>query len=228
MKRLNYAFALLIIGFFGMSACNDDDVTQPVVDFKFNTATTTASIPTSRVAANSLTFTSGYITLREIQFEAETSAADSIEVNIEQLVKIDFATGETNPDLSSLTFPIGTYSGIEVELELSDDNDIPAVVIEGTFVDRNNASHPIRFEFNSGETFEVEKEGSIKFGEGQQVLAEVSFDPNVWFLGVTSEQLEAAKKTAEGVIIISETINPSIFNIVADGLDLATEVEIKL
>lgn len=228
MKKLNYAFALLIIGLLGLSACNEDEVTQPVVNFKFNTVNTTSSIPSGRVAANSLTFSSGFITLREIQFEAETDEADSIEVNIEQVVVIDFATGETNPDLSGLTFPVGTYTEIEVELELNDDNNNPSVVIEGTFVDRNDNSHPIRFEFNSGETFEVEKEGRITFAEGAQVLAEITFDPGMWFSGVTSEDLELATKNSEGIIVISESSNTSIFNIVADGLDLATEVEIKM
>jgi hypothetical protein len=227
-NQLNYAFALLITGLLGLSACSEDEVSQSVVQIKFNTVNSASSIPSGRVAANSLTFTSGYIKLREIQFEAETDEADSIEVNIEQIVVIDFATGQTTPDLSGLTFPVGTYAEVEVELELQDENNVPSIVIEGTFIDRNDNSHPIRFEYNSGETFEVEKEGRITFAEGASVLAEVTFDPGVWFLDVSSARLEAATKDSEGVIVISSTSNPDIFETAADGLDLASEVEIKL
>ena len=58
-------------------------------------------------------------------------------------------------------------------------------------------------------------------------MAQVTFDPNAWFLEVESEQLASATKNAEGVIVISETQNTNIFDVVADGLDLATEVEIS-
>lgn len=210
------------------SACSEDaETTQPTVQMQFNTVNTATSVPSnSRVAANSLEFTSGSITLTEIEFEAETDEGDSVEVNIQQNVVIDFATGATSPDLSSLVFPAGTYAEARVELELLDENEIPSVLLEGTFIDSNNESHPVRFEFNSGETFEVEREGSITFSAGANVVAEVTFDPTVWFAGVTSGMLERATKI-EGVIVISETSNEEIFDIAADGLDLATEVEIR-
>ncbi len=213
-----------------LSACSDDSETSnPTVVLDFKTVNTSSGIATGgRVKANSLEFTSGSITLTEIEFEAETDAGDSVEVNIEQNVVIDFATGETTPSLPNLVFPAGTYTEVSVELELLDENNVPAVIIEGTFVDSNDTSHPIRFEFNSGETFEVEKEGTITFATGVNAIAEVTFDPTAWFAEVTSSMLENAEKNGEGVIVISETSNKDIFDLAADGLDLATEVEIQL
>ncbi|MGK7390517.1 MAG: hypothetical protein ACNS60_09200 [Candidatus Cyclobacteriaceae bacterium M2_1C_046] len=227
MKNVKFGFALLLTGLFGLSAC-EDEVSQPTVQFDFKTDNTQSSIPAGRVAANSLEFTSGVIRLTEIEFETETSNGDSVEVNFEQLVTIDFATGETTPDLNALTFPVGTFVEARVELELYDDEpNLPSIDIEGTFVDSQDQSHPIKFIFQSGETFEVEKAGTITFSEGTSAVAAVTFDPNAWFAGVTSAMLEAATKT-DGVIVISETSNPEIFEIVADGLDLATEVEITM
>ncbi len=225
-QAINLGAALLVV-FMLISCGNDDDMTNATISMSFKGETSVIGVPGGRVEANSLEFTSGTIRLREIQFEAEVDDEDSVEVNIEQIVDIDFATGATTPDLSALVFPIGTYREIEVELELQDENNDPSVVIEGTFTDANSQEHPIRFEFNSGETFEVRKEGQIIIGEGASVLAEVTFDPGVWFAEVTTEELSAAVKK-EGVIVISETSNPEIFDIVADGLDLATEVEIRL
>ena len=228
MKKALHSVAVL--GFvFGLAACdNGDNVDSATVTMQFSGNSSQINVPNGRVEANTLQFTSGTIKLSRIEFEAETDEADSVEVEIEQVVEIDFATGATTPDLSELTFPIGTYAEVRVELEILDVNNDPSVVLEGTFVDANDQSHPIRFEFNSGETFEVEKEGTIVIEAGAQVLTEVTFDPAVWFAGVTREELSAATKNNEGVIVISETSNPEIFDIVADGLDLATEVEITL
>jgi hypothetical protein len=212
------------------SACSDDtENSQPTLEMQFETVTTASTVTSNaRVVANSLEFTSGTITLTEIEFEVETDEGDSVEVNIQQDVVIDFATGATTPDLSNLNFPAGTYTEARVELELLDDSNVPSVILEGSFVDSNDEEHPVRFEFNSGETFEVEKEGNITFAAGTNAVAQVTFDPSVWFAGVSSEMLESATKNEQGVIVISETSNADIFDIAADGLDLATEVEIQL
>lgn len=227
-NRVNRFFAIILTVFMLASCSKDGDMNDATVTMSFKGNTSTIGVSSGRVEANSLEFTSGTIRLVQIQFQAETDEGDSIEANIEQIVEIDFATGATTPDLSDLVFPVGTYAEVEVELELQDENNDPSVVIEGTFTDANDQTHPIRFEFNSGETFEVEKEGTITFAEGASVLAEVTFDPGVWFAGVTIEELSVASKNNDGVIVISETSNPEIFDIVADGLDLATEVEISL
>lgn len=212
---------------FFLQSCSEDEVSQAQVQLSFNPVNTSQSISAGRIKANSLEFTDGSIRIAEIQFEAETDS-DSIEVNWEQDVIMDFATGLTTPDLSALTFPRGTYREVEVEVELLDENSVPSIVINGTFTDSNNGTHPIRFEFNSGETFEVEKEGTITFGEGDRVLSQITFNPVAWFSGVSSAALESATKDSSGVIVISSTHNTRIFNIVADGLDVATEVEIQL
>ncbi|WP_225000383.1 hypothetical protein [Cesiribacter sp. SM1] len=215
---------------FSMFACGEDDVAPQQtaqVNMSFNTVNTSSASAGERVlAGNSLAFTSGFITIREIQFEAE-SATDSVEVDLEQITVIDFATGISTPDISGLTIPAGTYNEVEVEIELQDDSDEPAVVLNGTYTDANGVKHPVRFEFNSGETFEVEKEGAITFAGGESILAQVTFDPNVWFIEVTDEDLSLAAKDAQGVIVISETQNTDIYESAAEGLDLATEVEIS-
>ena len=216
---------------FGMFACGEDEVTlnnnQALVSLGFTTVKSpTGTNPGGRILSNGLSFSSGFITIREVQFEAETSS-DSVEVNLEQITKIDFATGATTPDISGLVIPAGTYNEVEVEIELQDEGNEPAVVLEGTFTDAEGVAHPVRFEFNSGETFEVEKEGVITFEAAESALAQITLNPYVWFQGVEREQLSLATKDAQGVIVISETQNTNIFEVAADGLDLATEVEIK-
>lgn len=228
MKFKTLVVAALVVAGFSFTSCEKDETqTEPRVGLKFNTVTSSVSLKSTQV--RQLTFTSGFITLREVQFQVETDN-DSVEINfnIELNTKIDFATGETDPDISYAVIPAGTYNEMEVEIELQDEGDSPAMVLNGTYVDAAGVSHDIRFEFNSGETFEVEKEGVITFATNESALAQITFDPTVWFAMVENEQLSNATKDNDGVIVISETQNANIFDVVADGLDLATEIEIEM
>lgn len=224
--------AAIVIAYLTFTSCQKDSNLDPQIGLKFKTVT--ASFPVngdlkSTQQAKELEFTSGFITLSEVSFEVETDD-DSIEIEfeIEQNTIMDFATGETDPDISYVEIPAGTYNEMEVELELQDEGDNPSMVLHGTYVDTEGASHPVRFEFNSGETFEVEKEGTITLTTNESVLAQITFDPTVWFAEVSNEQLSLATKDNDGVIVISETQNANIFDVVADGLDLATEVELVI
>jgi hypothetical protein len=213
----------------GMFACSEDETNgdSARLNLDFNTVTTVDNT-SQRVLANGLVFTDGFIILSEVRFEAE-GEVDSLEIEfeLEQQTVIDFATGSTNPDISGISIPAGTYEEVEIEIELEDEGDEPGVVLTGTFT-HNGESHPVRFEFNSGETFEIEMEGNVALTEGINALAEITLDPHVWFTTVTAEQLAAADKDINGVIVISETMNEDIFDIAADGLDLATDVEFEM
>jgi hypothetical protein len=225
------ALAALIVTGFAFTSCEEDKQSEPQIGLKFNTVQTPITLNSGLKSAQQtkeLSFNSGFITLREVQFEVETDE-DSLEVNfnLEATTEIDYATGETNPDISYAKIPAGTYNAMEVEIELLDEGDAPSVVLNGTFVDIEGVSHDIRFEFNSGETFEVEKEGTITFETNESALAQVTIDPASWFAEVTAAQLSAATKNDNGVIVIGSTQNPEIFDIVADGLDMATEIEIE-
>lgn len=214
----------LIVLFQACSSENDSSVEQPVLSVNFQTMTSSFSLTDSD---GSFQFTEGFITLSAMEYEAESeNDLQSVEFELEEVVIIDFATGIPDPDIRGITIPAGTYEEVSVELEILDEVDNPSVIISGTYTNPDNITYPIRFEFNSGETFEVEREGTIIFNENQSALAQITFDPSLWFEGVTDE-LMADATLFNGVIIISETQNSAIFDIVADGLDLATELEIE-
>ncbi|GAO27751.1 hypothetical protein [Geofilum rubicundum] len=230
MKKIKFkilVLAAILVASVTFTSCEKDEsetATEPQIGLKFKTVTSSVSLKSTQ--ARELSFTSGFITLREVQFEVETDN-DSIEIEFELEIntKIDFATGETNPDISFAQIPAGTYNEMEVEIELQDEGDTPAMVLNGTYVDADGVSHDVRFEYNSGETFEVEKEGTIVFATNESALTQITFDPTVWFAKVENEQLSNATKDNDGIIVISETQNANIFDVVADGLDLVTEIE---
>lgn len=223
LKRLTALFSLIIIV---VSCSKDDSLYGPKIGLKFNTVTSPFVLK-STSQSKSLSFASGTIILRRVEFQAQTqNDSVGIDFQVEMNTKIDFATGKTTPDISYAEIPAGTYDQVEVEIELQDNGPEPAIRLNGTYIDLSGTSHDVLFEFNSGENFEVEKQGKITFSTNESALAQVTIDPSAWFAAVTNEQLSSASKV-NGVIVISENYNSDIFDIVSDGLDLAKEVEIN-
>lgn len=111
----------------GMFACSEDETNgdSARLNLDFNTVTTVDNT-SQRVLANGLVFTDGFIILSEVRFEAE-GEVDSLEIEfeLEQQTVIDFATGSTNPDISGISIPAGTYEEVEIEIELEDEGDEP-------------------------------------------------------------------------------------------------------
>jgi hypothetical protein len=57
---------------------------------------------------------------------------------------------------------------------------------------------------------------------GTNLIGKITFDALSWFSTVSADQLDNANLN-DGVIIINETKNVSIFDIVADRLDIETQ-----
>ena len=236
MKNL-FSKLLAITLVVGLSSCSSDDSTEtenPQLSIQFNTVTSPfdvnaqASSFNKQASGGNFAFSDGFITISELEYEAETeNDSTSVEFELEGIVMIDFATGIPTPDISAIAVPAGTYEEVEIEIELSDETDEPGVVLNGIYTSPDGTTKPVRFEFNSDEEFEVEREGTIIFTENQAALAEITFDPSVWFAGVTDEHMENADTNIDGIIVISENHNTDIFEIVEEGLELASELEIE-
>ncbi|MFC4721680.1 hypothetical protein ACFO5O_05085 [Geojedonia litorea] len=179
-------------------------------------------VSSSRTMNESLNFVSGYVWVSEIEFDGSLQNGPSINRRIERFSKIDFETGIATPSLDDIIIPTGTYSYVNLGVELRDEDAQPSIIMEGTYTHSNGNVIPIRFEFNSGEVFEAESSQQVEVTEDQTVLSRIVFDPHVWFSVVPTNMLDNANLT-DGTIIISETKNESIFDLVADRLDVSTE-----
>lgn len=219
MNKLTYLY--LMVGVISIMGCSDDPAPNAQVSYQFDFVKTQGPID-SRVKANTIEFSSGFITVREIVFDGE-SATGSVSITHEQVSVIDFATGVSTPDLGTVLIPAGVYTSVNLGIELQDEADDPTVLLIGTYIDGNDVSVPIRFEFNSGEVFEANAEGPITLVGDQTALAKITYAPATWFSAVTPGMLDNATRDSSGTIVISETSNANIFTLVADGLDNATE-----
>lgn len=209
------------------TSCEKNEGDQPVLLLDFETVTSELNLKSA--AANSLVFTEGQIILGEVEFETE-SDTDSIQVDfeIETYIIIDFATGETTPDLSGVELVPGNYTEIDIELELWDESELPSIALDGTWTDSENNPHPVKLLMPSGQSFSLEIEGNYSIDENTSMIAQVTIDPTAWFAGVTNALLAAATVDENGVIIISPEHNSAIYDIVEDQLDMVSEVEIEM
>lgn len=218
-------FSITIAGIFMlMSSCANNEIVLPgLAQFKLGAITTSNSISTqtSRVAAaNDLQFTSGSITIREVVFDGDLEGGSSVSITHEQIATIDYATGLITPEVI-IEVTAGTYTSVNLGIELQDDGTGLSIEIEGTYTNSNDTIIPVRFEFNSGEVFEASAP-MVTLSTDTDVVGKISWDALDWFSVVPASALDAATQT-DGIIVISATSNPDIFDAVADRLDVGTQ-----
>lgn len=194
----------LILAAFLLTACGG---TAQQVD-----AGVTARLRAEVPADADLVIDSLVVQVREVVFDAE-GPDGSISLTEEQLLAADLSDG-TFDDVVPIALTPGTYEDPYLGIELWDDGDDPALVLEGSLDDT-----PILFVFNSGEVFEAESDALV-VAEGEIREVELSLDPAAWFDGVDASALEL---NGSGVAEISETSNATVFDEVADRLDETTD-----
>ncbi len=186
--------------------------------------TTSVTVP-QKAALNTIEWTSGSVVIREIVFDGELADGSSVSITHEQISTIDLISGIATPEIN-IVIPAGEYTDVNLGIEIQDEDDTPSVIADGTYTDSNGNVTPVRFEFNSGEVFEADFD-SINFDVDTNPTAVINFSPSVWFAPVTASMLDAAERI-NGVILVNETYNKDIFDIVADKLDDATEGDFEI
>ncbi|MFO7755479.1 MAG: hypothetical protein R6V34_05815 [Bacteroidales bacterium] len=227
MRRKTIITAIFGLAVIGLLSCEKDDLNNATVQLEFNTVTTESGLKSA--AANSIMFSEGHIILESIEFETETdSDSTAVEFEIESYITLDFATGETSPDLSAIQIAPGLYTEIEIEFELWDGTEQASIDLTGTWTDADGAEHPVRLLMPLGQEFSLEIEGEFTVEENTSMVAQVTFDPNSWFLGEAGNLLSTAVADEDGVIVISPDQNSNIYDIIEDAIDNTSEVEIEM
>ena len=218
----NSLFTLMLIAItFAFTSCSKDDAGSGTATLQITAGITNSG--TRAMGAADLSFTSGYVWVREIVFDGTIAGGGSVSRTVERFSKIDFATGVATPSLDDIIIPAGTYNYVNLGVELRDEDTQPAIIMDGTYTRTDDTTSPIQFRFNSGEVFEAETSQQVTVNEDETVLARIVFDPDVWFSVVSTDALDNANVNNAGVIVISENSNSAIFDLVADRLDISTQ-----
>ncbi len=141
MNTNKLILVLSTIVFFTFISCQKDDAQSPTVELQFETVTSSFTVKSTM--SNHLQFTSGHIILESASIETNSE--------IESYITIDFATGETTPDIWAIEIIPGNYTEVEIEMELWDQTDIPSIALDGTWTDTYGTDHPVQLALYLGQ-----------------------------------------------------------------------------
>lgn len=164
------------------------------------------------------TWTSGFLSVTEIEFEAEKEDDDTeIEFKSKTAQRIDLFS-----PLSSLGFinvPPGLYEEVEFEVHIATTATAPAFELKGTY-----NMIPIVFQLNEALEIEAEFE-DVTIAPNADLNAIVSLNLDLLTNGITDAALSAATLT-NGEIVISSTSNVALYNIIRANMNKIADIEV--
>jgi hypothetical protein len=211
-----------------LSGCQDDDIitlgTGQIIIEATTTSGTNLNLNGRTAQLNHLSFDGGKIIIREIVFDGDLDNGNSVSITEEQIIEINYKTGTLSPEII-LEVTAGLYRDVYLGIELQDDGASPSITLEGSYTNNEGMEFPLKFEFISGEVFEASSD-MLAINKGEKILGKIAFDALRWFSNVTASDMEEATLT-EGNILINESNNTDIYELVADQIDYATEVKFE-
>lgn len=218
MKYTALGFCIVALLFF---ACKKDSETSGI-NYKLRTVNRSATISQAapgdlhnQRTMGTITWTSGFASATEIEFEAET---ENTEVEFESGVnqKIDLFAPLSS--LGIVTVPPGTYEEVEFEVHLSPTATDPALELGGTY----NGT-PIIFRIDQPIEVEAEFE-DVTINQGTDFTAIITLNLSLLTQGISDADLNGAALT-NGEIIISSNSNATLYNTIIANLKELDEVE---
>lgn len=184
---------------------------------------------------------SGFLQIKKIELETEGRDADGNEferefdLKFKEVKKIDFNEIDSGADFF-INIPSGNYEEIEFEIDLIDNRNEPSIQLDGTFTYPDGSTIPMKFQVFGDDDddmdFEVELEAEndddLFFLDGvDNPFALFQIDANGWFENVSTAELEDAELT-NGILLISKTVNKSIYDMVESRIKDSTDIELKM
>jgi hypothetical protein len=182
------------------------------------------------IAAEGFTFTEALLGIREIEIEGEEeheteepddeSEAEN-EFEFEGNYLIDLLTGTSTPELGFENFIPGIYTNFEAETAgIIDGN--KTVSMKGTYTDAGSNNYKFEFSTTAEIEFEYETETGFELTEGTILELVVKINLPAIFEGV---DFSSATVNADNVIIINESTNIEILNIIKSNVRNMAEME---
>lgn len=229
--------ALVALTVLSLAACKKSgnspasQNSQLTFQMQADNASTNLSATTSgsKLATNStftgipgLTFTSGTANISQFKFEAKRNGVE-IEVASRKLTNIDLFAA--NPSIAGVTIDTGTYREIEIRALFQKSADTTAIPLQlkGSFTTSGGAVIPIEFDLNDNATIKSEVE-DVHVTSTTDFAALIHVHLRKLEANVTAADLEAAKLT-NGVLVISNTSNTTIYNKILNNFTNCGEAE---
>src|SRR5205085_1111300 len=138
--------------------------------------------------------------------EVEYSSTAGQQVNLFSLAQSAFG---------NITLPDGTYSEIELKINVNGTTTTPALELNGVY-NNGTADIPVSFRVTTPLIIKAEK-NNVDITSGS-FTAVTELDLSVYTTGITQTMLNNAAKT-NGTIVISSVSNASLYNIIVNNID---------
>jgi len=208
------------------TGCKKNQLKKPTdVSFKMDINRNTS-------ANGKLVFTSGTILLASFDVEGEREEGDPIAFtrSFSSGLLVNFSPDNSISEIQ-YDIPQGVYTSLDVNFSTFDDFGGNTIVVNGIYT--NNASNdiPVRYEFLSSEYFSISGEdysgsSSIVLDKDTPANTLIKLDPIHWFSIITTNMMENADLVNVGgimTILINESVNDNIYDLIADRIDESTE-----
>lgn len=214
---IKIAIAVLISS-IGLFSCKKDNSARPATlsgsqiafGVKADNALSPASASKQTVNAVTppITWAAGLANIAKVKFEARANGVEK-EFTARGLKNVDLFAFD--PSFVSTIIDTGTFTNIEVKLELEQSNtaDIP-LNLTGNFTRTDGTIVPVEFDVNQNLEIKAEAE-HVFIDKTTDLKTTLILHLNLFFQGITAAQLENADLT-NGKIIISSTSNIALFN----------------
>lgn len=209
------AFASLLL-----LSCKKEKET-PGISYQVQASNTTTTV-NGRIMAGSVNWTSGYASVRELEFEAKSKNVEiEYKTDVNQKINI-FSSPST---LGMVTVPAGVYDDIEYEMEVRPNGADAAFQLNGTYTNARGVITPVRFTIQTDLEIEAEQE-NITIADGSTLTALTTLNLSLVTNGVTESMFDNAVLT-NGVIEISKTSNDKLYQIMLHNLKGCGNVKVK-
>jgi hypothetical protein len=227
-------------------SCINDEFTRPV------RISLTPRINEQYKTNENLSFESGEIVLKEIQFEGKRETGGDYLFSTES-GKI-FGPGyfyphPSNHELSYFDLPQGIYTLMKWRFELSEglirlendddddeiDSETPGLILHGNYINHNGEKIQIRIELDPFESFECQSQSEtgdkkINIISGEIYNADLYFDPFYAFRAISDASLENADYSDDEtapVLLISSYSNEDLYEIILFRLQQSAKIVVR-
>lgn len=238
-----YAVAIALSGVLFTSCSEDPDpeiIGEGEVRIGMGVQLKNSGNSGARLMNSGIDVVSGFLQIKKIELETEgldeagNQFKREIELKFKEIKKIDFNEIDSGADFF-INIPTGNYEDIEFEIDLIEHRNEPSIQLDGTYTYQDGSSVPMRFQIFGDDDdidFDVELEtdndADLFFLNGiNNPFALFQIDAKNWFADVSRAALEDADLT-DGILLISESVNKSIYKTVESRIEDSADIELKM
>jgi hypothetical protein len=187
------------------TSCTKNASGPAAVDFQLQATSTTSTL--QRTSAATIQWTSGIATPSSVKFEAKKNSVET-EFTSTSTQQIDLFN-VTQSSFGNMTLPDGTYSEIELKVQLN------SFQITGNY---NNGTTNIPVVFSVTSPLLLKTESSNVSVSGGAFTAVTALTLSSFTAGITQAMLNSATQTG-GSILISASSNTNLYNIIIANIN---------